>query len=287
VNGIVGSTLVVSRTDSIGHPAFTVDVPTSVGTPAPNWLGTNVDALWYPALGSVWVPGTGIGLMVGDQLASTVAWIYGPFNHSAFQVRALTDSTPGRSPIDPQFSSPVITAVWRDGARLGIGTDAPHATLDVNGTTSTKVLTITGADVAEPFDLSPIVGEPKAIPGMVVSIDPSFPGKLALASHEYDSKVAGVISGANGLDAGIIMGKDTSNPIIRGNYPIAMSGRVWVWCDASAGPIQPGDLLTSSHTLGHAMKASDRSRAFGAVVGKAMTALNDGKGLVLVLVNLQ
>jgi hypothetical protein len=35
------------------------------------------------------------------------------------------------------------------------------------------------------------------------------------------------------------------------------------------------------------MKAVDRDRSHGAIVGKAMTALPTGKGLVLVLVNLQ
>ena len=39
--------------------------------------------------------------------------------------------------------------------------------------------------------------------------------------------------------------------------------------------------------MGHAMKADDRSRAFGATIGKAMTSLEEGQGLVLVLVNLQ
>jgi hypothetical protein len=35
------------------------------------------------------------------------------------------------------------------------------------------------------------------------------------------------------------------------------------------------------------MKASDSDRAPGAVLGKALTSLPEGKGLVLVLVNLQ
>jgi hypothetical protein len=35
------------------------------------------------------------------------------------------------------------------------------------------------------------------------------------------------------------------------------------------------------------MKATDRDRRHGAVIGKAMTGLESGEGLVLVLVNLQ
>jgi hypothetical protein len=46
-------------------------------------------------------------------------------------------------------------------------------------------------------------------------------------------------------------------------------------------------LLTTSNTPGHAMKAADAVKAQGAIIGKAMTGLKEGKGLVLVLVNLQ
>jgi len=35
------------------------------------------------------------------------------------------------------------------------------------------------------------------------------------------------------------------------------------------------------------MKVTDRTRAQGAVIGKAMTSLGEGAGLVLVLVSLQ
>ena len=58
-------------------------------------------------------------------------------------------------------------------------------------------------------------------------------------------------------------------------------------CDASNGAIQPGDLLTTSATPGHAMKVTDHHQAQGAIIGKAMTGLSEGKGMVLVLVSLQ
>jgi hypothetical protein len=45
--------------------------------------------------------------------------------------------------------------------------------------------------------------------------------------------------------------------------------------------------LTTSSVPGHAMKATDRERSFGAVIGKAMSPLEEGQGLVLVLVGLQ
>jgi hypothetical protein len=46
-------------------------------------------------------------------------------------------------------------------------------------------------------------------------------------------------------------------------------------------------LLTTSSVPGYAMKVTDHSRAAGAILGKAMTALSEGKGMVLVLVTLQ
>ena len=42
---------------------------------------------------------------------------------------------------------------------------------------------------------------------------------------------------------------------------------------ASEAPIQPGDLLTTSSRPGYAMKAADPAQAWGAILGKAMTAL--------------
>lgn len=153
------------------------------------------------------------------------------------------------------------------------------------GDVTVGVLTITGgADLSEPFDVSP-VGGPIA-PGMVVSIDPKNPGNLIVCDKAYDRTVAGVISGAGGVKPGVMMSQ--TGTIASGQHPVALTGRVWVQCDAGGGAIEPGDLLTTSPIAGHAMKAADTHRAPGATLGKAMTALKHGeKGLVLVLVSLQ
>ena len=69
--------------------------------------------------------------------------------------------------------------------------------------------------------------------------------------------------------------------------PVALTGQVWCLVDTATGAIAPGDLLTTSSTVGHAMKVSDYAQAQGAVIGKAMTALSAGqRGLLLVLVSL-
>ena len=152
--------------------------------------------------------------------------------------------------------------------------------LRVDGHTSVRTLTIRGgADLAEPFPMRETVTK-----GSVVVIDNQHPGQLKLSDRAYDTCVAGIVSGANGINPGITLHQEGA---LEGGQHVALSGRVYVLADASTGAIEPGDLLTSSSTPGHAMKVSEPSRASGAILGKAMTALKDGKGTVLVLVTLQ
>jgi hypothetical protein len=176
-----------------------------------------------------------------------------------------------------------VLMVLDSSGNLGIGATNPAAKLDVNGRTRTKSLEIVGgADLAEPVEI-----EGCAEPGMVVVIDPHHAGRFKVASEAYDRKVAGVLSGANGLSAGMVMHAE-GDAHADGGMPLALSGRVWCWCDATYGAITPGDLLTTSATTGHAMRVTDDKDApRGCIIGKAMTPLTEGKGLVLVLVNLQ
>ena len=154
-------------------------------------------------------------------------------------------------------------------------------TIANNGNVSVKTLTIRGgADLAEPFEFS----ASDIAKGSVVIIDPEYPGKLKLSDHPYDQRVAGVVSGANGVNPGISLHQDG---ILEGGHNVALSGRVYVLADAAHGAIKPGDLLTPSATAGHAMKVGDHARAQGAILGKAMSGLKEGKGMVLVLVTLQ
>ena len=150
-----------------------------------------------------------------------------------------------------------------------------------NGTTSVGVLQITGgADLAERFDLT----EQDVEPGTVVEIDPDNPGKLRIARGAYNRRVAGVVSGANDLGVGMVL---ADLPGDEDSTPIALSGRVWVHCDATQQAIEPGDLLTTAERAGHAMAVTNYDRAHGTVIGKAMTRLDLGEtGRVLVLVSL-
>jgi len=148
----------------------------------------------------------------------------------------------------------------------------------------TPVIQITGgSDFSEMFDVG---GEATIEPGMVVVIDSMNPGRLIPSTSAYDRKVAGVVSGAGGVGTGMVMAHDGT--IADGEHPVALSGRVYCLVDATESAIESGDMLTTSATPGHAMKAVDLEHAHGAVIGKAMTSLAKGEtGLVLVLVNLQ
>jgi hypothetical protein len=168
---------------------------------------------------------------------------------------------------------------------------APSGGTAINAEGLVKVKTLQilgGADVAEPFDIRGGDGDGAAAPepGSLVVIDEANPGDLRVSDRAYDTRVAGVVSGANGLAPGMVL-RAEGGELADGAHAVALTGRVWCKADAGYGAIAPGDLLTTSPTSGHAMKASDASRRSGAVIGKAMTALADGRGQVLVLVNLQ
>ena len=139
-----------------------------------------------------------------------------------------------------------------------------------------------GADLAEPFNITS--GQNEVPQGAVVVIDEQNPGHLKLSDQSYDTHVAGVVSGANGINPGIQM---QQQGLLEGGKNVALTGRVYVQADTSNGAIKPGDLLTTSITPGHAMKVTDHAKAAGAILGKAMTGLSEGKGMVLVLVTLQ
>jgi hypothetical protein len=125
----------------------------------------------------------------------------------------------------------------------------------------------------------------QAGPGDVLAIGPD--GRLTLSSTPYQSGVAGVYSTRPSYLGGAAkLGQD-------GYVPLAVIGVVPVKVSAENGAIRPGDLLTTSSTPGHAMKASPvtmNGLAFyptGTIVGKALGGLERGTGVISMLVMLQ
>jgi hypothetical protein len=139
------------------------------------------------------------------------------------------------------------------------------------------------ADVAEDFD----VQDAEALePGTVVVIGDDT--RLRASTQSYDRRVAGVVAGHAGQAGsprpGIILGRCASG---QPRLPVALAGRVACRVDATTSPIVAGDLLTTSATPGHAMKAEDPARVHGAVIGKALQSQPAGTGLIPILVALQ
>src|SRR5262249_54311798 len=138
---------------------------------------------------------------------------------------------------------------------------------------------LTNADCAEDFD---IANADLAEPGTVMVLGEG--GILEPSQFAYDKCVAGVISGAGNYKPGIVLDKQGSQ---QKRKPVALLGKVYCKVDASYGPIEIGDLLTTSPTVGHAMKATDQVKAFGAVIGKALRPLVEGQSLIPILIALQ
>ncbi|MFB7669681.1 hypothetical protein ACFC1R_38270 [Kitasatospora sp. NPDC056138] len=137
----------------------------------------------------------------------------------------------------------------------------------------TGELSLPGADYAEALTTT----DPSVVPGAVVVL--GMDGEVHPCDREYDRAVAGIVSGAGGIGPAIVLDRHEDSA------HVALMGKVWCMADADGAPIRPGDLLTTSSTSGHCRRVTEPERALGAVVGKAITALADGRGLVQVLVS--
>lgn len=138
---------------------------------------------------------------------------------------------------------------------------------------------LVGADCAEEFEVD---AQFEIDPGTVLVIGAAE--RLRHCETAYDRRVAGVVSGGHGLRPGIILGRRDSD---HSRVAVALTGTVWCKVDADYAAVEIGDLLTTSPTAGHAMKATQRAMAAGAVLGKAMRDLSAGRSLIPILVTLQ
>ncbi len=120
--------------------------------------------------------------------------------------------------------------------------------------------------------------------GTVVIVDPTSPNRVLPAAKAYDTRVAGAVS----QQPGLLLGEPSD-----GKEMVAQSGRVRIKADAKYGAIKIGDLLVTSPTPGYAMRsrpiriAGQSLHRPGTLLGKALEALPNGKGEILVLLTLQ
>jgi hypothetical protein len=140
-------------------------------------------------------------------------------------------------------------------------------------------IVLQNADCAEEFEFAPGADIDA---GSVVVIDDK--GRLEMSRRPYDRTVAGVVSGAGDCRPALVLDR---KPGQSDRVPVALLGKVYCKVDARCAAVQVGDLLTTSSTPGHAMKATDPTKAFGAVLGKALRRLDTDTGMIPVLVALQ
>ena len=194
--------------------------------------------------------------------------------------------------------------IWHSGGSGLAGMQVPN--LGVNGPPSTYALDVTGqihtsqgvvypdgsaqttawtgvlcgGDYAESVE---VTGDrTRFAPGDVLVIDPDHAGRFLKSAEAYSTGVTGIYSTKPGM-----VGRREKTPRSPDEVPMAMTGIVPLKVSAENGPIKPGDLLVTSSTFGYAMKGTDRSRMFGAIVGKALGSLDSGTGVIETVVALQ
>lgn len=197
---------------------------------------------------------------------------------------ASTSVTPGQ--VDVRSSTGVVGVSLRgkgssnDVRLFNSNGDQTIQLNGLNGQAKTKTLVITGgSDLVELFQSCE-----ELLPGAVVVADENHPGQVVRSKDVHDTRVVGVVSGAGGVNPGLQLSQEGA---LEGDVRVALAGRVFVRCSTENGPIRVGDRLTSASIEGHAMRVGSGQAADGAVLGKALSTLEEPTGLVLVLVNLQ
>ena len=138
---------------------------------------------------------------------------------------------------------------------------------------------LANADCAEEFT---VAAGAAVEPGTVMVLNNE--GFVFQSLSAYDTRVVGVVSGAGGFKPGIVLDRRQD---VAGRRPIALMGKVGCLVTAEEVSVRIGDLLTTSDVPGHAMKALDPERAFGAVIGKALAPLATGRGIIPILIGLR
>ncbi|MBN1485815.1 MAG: hypothetical protein JXA37_13960 [Chloroflexia bacterium] len=136
-----------------------------------------------------------------------------------------------------------------------------------------------GADFAEQIAVEG--QEADYEPGDVLVISARTDRAVELAGTAFDPAVIGVYS----TEPGVLAGAPDTDDLL-GGIPVAITGIVPCKVSAENGAVQRGDLLVTAATPGYAMRAGDAPPQ-GTVLGKALGELDEGLGLILVLVTLQ
>jgi hypothetical protein len=181
----------------------------------------------------------------------------------------------------------------RESSAQAVATMLP---VDAEGNVYARSFRPSAADFAT---LTPVAEPVEA--GDVLVIDPETPGQMSLARQASDPRAFGIVAADPGLvlgsgqpdDSGTERpgaetepyGAQPSRTSTVSEVPVAHSGVTFCKADAGYGSIQPGDLLTTSPTPGHAMRSDEPVP--GTIIGKALESLDAGTGSIRVLVTLR
>jgi hypothetical protein len=158
--------------------------------------------------------------------------------------------------------------------------------LTVTGSKSGYVVDIARNDGSEPLAQGDLV----VVTGVTDPVVGNIPVPLVRqADAEASTAVIGIVDAAYQPDETVYgpAGGTAAGAINPGDYLtiVTLGAFATIKVDASYGAIQPGDLLISSPTPGHAMRADNP--AIGTVIGKALAPLESGTGTMAIMVTMQ
>lgn len=190
---------------------------------------------------------------------------------------AIVEFDPAIHKIEPQDRPGASERIDREDAPMQVGerpADIPEPADDPDGMTpGTSVEDDPRAFLAAPSELASWMQVSQPVePGDLLAFDPESPGLLRPAATMLDPGIAGVVVAV--VEA---PGDGAPQQVL-----VALAGLVDCKVDAGYGEIRAGDLLTSSPTPGHAMRASDPIA--GTIVGKAAEPHDTGTGIIKLLV---
>lgn len=206
---------------------------------------------------------TASALQVEKASGGEAAWFY---------LTSAANNNPVMKLLKASTASDFLAGVYKNGA-----SETQKFHIDANGAYHA------GADFAE--SLPAAGGKAGYEPGDVLVISAEDAGAVEKSSKPCDTAVIGVYSTEPGFVGGVVQGPE--------DIPVAILGIVPVKASAENGAIAPGDLLTTSATPGHSMKASPITLngvtfyPSGVLIGKAMEGLDTGTGVIRMLVSLQ
>jgi hypothetical protein len=147
---------------------------------------------------------------------------------------------------------------------------------------------VAGSDFAEALPAKD--GKVGYEPGDVLVVSSGESGTVEKSSRRCDPRAIGVYSTRPGF---LGADKNGETRVDLDDIPVAITGIVPTKATAENGPIEPGDLLTTSSSPGRAMKASPVVLGVveiyrpGTIVGKALDPLPEGEGVIRMLVTLR